>query len=187
MTIKKLILITALSGFIAPVIYAATAEESAAAAAASAAAAAESATAAAESAAAAASVAKASGEVGPTTDAASAGPQYKVVDGMVDKPTFNGYRRFHGTCHACHGQDAAGGSFAPSLVESLKTLDYAGFVKVVMEGRQVDSGSGGTSAMPAFANDPNITKHLDDIYAYVKARSDGAIGTGRPKKLPKPK
>jgi len=110
-----------------------------------------------------------------------------VVDGKVDKPTFNGYRRFHGTCHACHGQDAAGGSFAPSLVESLKTIDYAAFTKVVLEGRQVASSSGGTSAMPSFANDPNITKYLDDIYMYLKARSDGALGTGRPPKLPKPK
>jgi len=114
-------------------------------------------------------------------------PAYVVVNGEVDKATFNGYRRFHGTCHACHGQDAMGGSFAPSLVESLKVVDYATFTKTVLEGRKAESASSGESVMPAFANDPNITKHLDDIYAYLKARSDGVLGTGRPKKLPKPK
>lgn len=114
-------------------------------------------------------------------------PEYVVQDGMVDKATFNGFRRFHGTCHACHGQDALGGSFAPSLVESLKTIDYAFFKKTVLEGRQAANASGAVSAMPAFGNDKNITKHLDDIYRYVAARSDGALGTGRPKKLPKPK
>lgn len=121
-------------------------------------------------------------EVATATD-----PQYSVIDGKADKATFNGYRRFHGTCHACHGQDAAGGSFAPSLVESMKELSYEDFIATVMEGREVSSASGGTSAMPAFANDPNITKHIDDIYKYVKARSDGALGTGRPEKQPKKK
>ncbi|MFK7993529.1 MAG: cytochrome c [Granulosicoccus sp.] len=115
----------------------------------------------------------------------SSAPQYGVKDGMVDKGTFNGYRRFHGTCHACHGQDAAGGSFAPSLVESLKTIDYAEFTKVVTDGRQATSSTGAVSAMPAFSNDPNIMKHLDDIYRYLAARSDGVVGTGRPMKIPK--
>lgn len=112
-------------------------------------------------------------------------PQYTVKDGKVDKGTYNGYRRFHGTCHACHGQDAMGSSFAPSLVESLKTVDYETFVKTVTEGRQVTDASGAVKAMPSFGNDPNITKHLDDIYRYLSARSDGVLAPGRPKKIPK--
>ena len=121
------------------------------------------------------------------TTQASDVPEYVVEDGLVDKGTYNGYRRFHGTCHACHGQDAMGGSFAPSLVESLTKLDYDAFKTVVLEGRQSTNASGGVSAMPAFGHDANITKHLDDIYRYLKARSDGKIGTGRPKKMPKKK
>ncbi len=118
---------------------------------------------------------------------AGGAPEYVVKDGLVDKPTFNGYRRFHGTCHACHGQDAMGGSFAPSLVESLKTVDYDLFVKTVAEGRQATNASGAVSAMPSFAADPNIMKHIDDIYRYLKARSDGELPTGRPKKMKKKK
>jgi mono/diheme cytochrome c family protein len=112
-------------------------------------------------------------------------PAYVVEDGLVDKATYNGYRRFHGTCHACHGQDALGSSFAPSLVDSLKTVDYELFVKTVTEGRQAKNASGAVSAMPTFGNDGNIMKHLDDLYRYIKARSDGALPAGRPKKIPK--
>ncbi len=112
-------------------------------------------------------------------------PIYVVEDGKVDKATYNGYRRFHGTCHACHGQDALGGSFAPALATSLKTVDYETFVKTVLDGRQVTDASGAVKVMPAFGKDPNITKHLDDIYRYLAARADGVLGPGKPKKIPK--
>ncbi len=124
---------------------------------------------------------------GASTDAAVDEPQYVLQDGKVDKATFNGYRRFHGTCHACHGQDAMGSSFAPALAESLKTVTYAVFTKTVLEGRQSTSATGAASAMPAFGKDPNITNHLDDIYRYLRARAVGGLGPGRPPKLPKPK
>lgn len=109
-------------------------------------------------------------------------PMYELTDGKVDKGTFNGWRRFHGTCHTCHGQDALGSSFAPNLTESLKTIDYALFVTTVKEGRQVGGASGATSAMPAFGEDPNIMKHIDDIYRYISARAKGGLAPGRPKK-----
>jgi len=111
-------------------------------------------------------------------------PKYTVKDGKVDKGTYNGYRRFHGTCHACHGQDAMGSSFAPALTESLKAVDYDLFVKTVLEGRQVTDATGAVKAMPAFGQDPNITKHLDDIYRYLTARADGVLAAGRPVKIP---
>lgn len=111
-------------------------------------------------------------------------PRYTVKDGKVDKGTYNGYRRYHGTCHACHGQDAMGGSFAPALTESLKSLDYDTFVKTVLEGRQSTDASGAVNAMPPFSQDPNVTKHLDDIYRYLSARASGELPPGRPTKIP---
>ena len=78
-----------------------------------------------------------------------------------------------------------GSSFAPALTESLKSVDYDTFKKTVLEGRQSTTATGAVSAMPPFAQDPNVTKHLDDIYRYLTARADGAIGPGRPKKIPK--
>lgn len=119
------------------------------------------------------------------TSIADEAPQFTIKDGKVDKGTYNGYRRFHGTCHACHGQDAMGSSFAPSLVESLKTLDYDAFVKTVTDGRQTTDSSGAVKAMPAFGHDPNIMKHLDDIFRYLTARAMGGLTVGRPKKIPK--
>lgn len=119
------------------------------------------------------------------TSIAEEAPQFTIKEGKVDKGTYNGYRRFHGTCHACHGQDAMGGSFAPSLVESLKTIEYDAFKKVVAEGRQTTDSSGAVKAMPAFGHDPNVMKHLDDIYRYLKARAVGGLPAGRPKKIPK--
>ena len=114
-------------------------------------------------------------------------PKYVVEDGKVDKATYNGYRRFHGTCHACHGQDAMGSSFAPALVESLKSMEYEIFKKTVYEGKEVKDASGAINAMPSFAKDKNITKHLDDIYRYLTARAAGVLPPGRPDKLPKEK
>jgi hypothetical protein len=36
--------------------------------------------------------------------------------------------------------------------------------------------------MPSFGTDPNVMCYLDDIYTYLKARSDGVVGRGRPAK-----
>ena len=109
---------------------------------------------------------------------------YTVEDGKVDKGTYNGYRRFHGTCHACHGQDANGSSFAPSLVDAMKELSYDDFKATVTNGRIIENADGSTNAMPAFAENVDIMKYLDDLYAYVKARSDGVLAPGRPAKIP---
>lgn len=109
---------------------------------------------------------------------------YTVEDGKVDKGTYNGYRRFHGVCHTCHGQGAMGSTIAPSLVESLKTLSYEEFKTTVTEGRAATTATGAASAMPSFKENKDVMKYLDDIYSYVKARSDGVLGPGRPERLP---
>ena len=36
--------------------------------------------------------------------------------------------------------------------------------------------------MPAFGTTEDVVNYLDDIYGYLKARSDGALGRGRPKR-----
>lgn len=110
---------------------------------------------------------------------------YTVTDGKVDWYTYSGYRRYHGECHVCHGPDGLGSSFGPSLVESLKTMSYDEFLEVVVNGRQNVSQSN-FRAMPAFGMNPNVMCFVDDIYAYLKARSDGAVGRGRPDREDKP-
>ncbi|HEY0835491.1 MAG TPA: cytochrome c [Azospirillum sp.] len=109
-------------------------------------------------------------------------PTYLVKDGQVDRGTYNGYRRFHSTCHTCHGFDASGSSFAPALVDSLKRLNFEQFSEVVINGRQV-AGATGDRVMPSFGMDPNVAQHLGDIYRYLKARADGALPGGRPQRI----
>jgi mono/diheme cytochrome c family protein len=127
---------------------------------------------------------------------------YTIINGKVDFGTYNGYRRYHNSCHRCHGPDAVGSSFAPSLMESLRDLDEDQFNNIVVNGRidgkigfsdddskpaASQSGAGEKNVMPSFGLDPNVMDYLDNIYAYIKARSDGALGPGRPARLPKKK
>lgn len=102
-------------------------------------------------------------------------------DGTVDWYTFSGFRRYHADCHVCHGPDGMGSSFAPSLVESLKKISYEDFLDVVTNGRKNVSASA-DKVMPAFGLNPNVMCFIDDIYAYLKARSDGVLPRGRPAK-----
>ncbi len=109
-------------------------------------------------------------------------PIYKIdEDGTVDWFTYSGFRRYHSECHVCHGPDALGSSFAPGLTDSLKTMDYEGFLEVVINGRE-KVGASENSKMPSFGLNRNVICYLDDIYVYVKARSDDALPRGRPKK-----
>lgn len=110
---------------------------------------------------------------------------YSIKDGVVDWYTFSGFRRYHAECHVCHGPDGLGSSFAPALTDSLKTLSYDDFMEVVVNGKET-VGVAEQKKMPAFGNNLNVMCFIDDLYAYLKARSDGALGRGRPKKERKP-
>jgi methanol metabolism-related c-type cytochrome len=107
-------------------------------------------------------------------------PTYKVsADGTVDWYTYSGFRRYHSECHVCHGPDGEGSSYAPALANALKTIGYAEFYGVVVSGKR-DLGAGQEKVMPAFADNKNVMCYLDDIYVYLRARSQDAIPRGRP-------
>jgi methanol metabolism-related c-type cytochrome len=114
-------------------------------------------------------------------------PTYKVeADGTVDWNTFSGFRRYNAACIVCHGPDGAGSTYAPALANSVKTMSYAEFFGTVVGGRK-DLGNGNDLVMPAFADNKNVMCYLNDIYVYLRARSTGAVGRGRPDKhAPKP-
>ncbi len=114
--------------------------------------------------------------------AADGTPTYKIgADGTLDWYTFSGFRRYHAECHTCHGPEGEGSSYAPALVNSLKTMSYEDFMQVVVNGRQIVN-TAQQQVMPAFGENPNVMCYLDDIYVYLKARSDGALARGRPGK-----
>ena len=95
---------------------------------------------------------------------------YQVIDGKIDKNTFEGWRSFRGgTCGICHGGAGQGGA-GPNLTVSLvEKIDKEMFVKIVT------NGSSGTLMKP-FKNNNRVIDNLDNIYAYLKARSDGILG-----------
>jgi methanol metabolism-related c-type cytochrome len=109
-------------------------------------------------------------------------PTYNIQpDGTVDWFTYSGFRRYHSDCHVCHGPDGLGSTYAPALVDSLKKLTYEQFQEVVANGRQ-RVGGGQESVMPAFGTNRNVMCYLDDLYVYLKARSDDAVPRNRPPK-----
>ena len=113
------------------------------------------------------------------TDSASAARAEPPEVTQADLAT--GYEKYNGNCAQCHGEDAVGSSFAPSLITRLKKLDYAGFVDVVVNGKTVfDSATGGYSVMPAWKGNAAVMTNIDEIWGYVKARSEGELGPGRP-------
>jgi mono/diheme cytochrome c family protein len=104
------------------------------------------------------------------------GKFYEAVGNKVDARTYNGFRRYHGSCNHCHGPDGMGSTFASALVDRLPGIEV--FRRNVRDG--VRSGA---SVMKGFADDPNVAPYIDDIYAYLQARADGALGRGRPERL----
>jgi methanol metabolism-related c-type cytochrome len=109
-------------------------------------------------------------------------PTYKVqADGTVDWYTYSGYRRYHSECHVCHGPDGEGSTYAPALKNSLKTLSYGDFLGVVASGRKNVSSSS-ESVMPAFGSNVNVACYMDDLYIYLRARANEAVGRVRPAK-----
>jgi len=109
-------------------------------------------------------------------------PTFKVgSDGAVDWYTYSGFRRYHSECHVCHGPDGMGSTYAPALKDSLKTMSYADFLGVVATGRQNVSSSQ-ENVMPAFGDNQNVVCYLDDLYVYLRARANDAVGRGRPAK-----
>jgi len=98
---------------------------------------------------------------------------YQVSEGnKVDAHTLSGWRTWRAlACERCHGA-AQEGMVGPSLVNSLKVLTKDQFKETVLKGR-IDKG------MPNFDGSKMVVENIDNLYAYLKGRSDGAIQPGR--------
>jgi len=104
---------------------------------------------------------------------------YKVVDGYkVDSETMKGFRAWRAAaCDRCHGANQEG-MVGPSLIASMKTLSKDEFVKTVTNGR-LDKG------MQSCGNSPVVMDNMNQLYAYLKGRSDGAITRAKVEEIPK--
>ncbi len=94
---------------------------------------------------------------------------YTVVDGYkVDAETMKGFRAWRAAaCDRCHGANQEG-LVGPSLIDRMKTLSKEEFITVVTNGR-LDKG------MQSFGNSPVVMNNINQLYAYLKGRSDGEI------------
>ena len=97
---------------------------------------------------------------------------YKVVDGnKVDSDTLQGWKTWRAlACERCHGAKQEG-LVGPSLIDAFKTLDKNEFHRTVFGGR-VDKG------MPDFSTSQMMQKNWENLFAYLKGRSDGSIKPG---------
>lgn len=98
---------------------------------------------------------------------------YQVVDGnKVDARTMSGWRTWRAlACERCHGAQQEG-AVGPALTTSMKGLSKEDFKKTVLQGR-IDKG------MPNFDGSQQVVDNIDNLYAYLKGRSDGAIAPGK--------
>ena len=95
---------------------------------------------------------------------------------FVDKNTMDGFRTWRAAaCDRCHGANQQG-MVGPSLIESLKILTKEEFVVTITEGR-LEKG------MPSFKTSKKVMSNMDNLYAYLKGRSDGAITESKVKPI----
>src|SRR6516162_4268076 len=99
-------------------------------------------------------------------------PLYTVKDGnQVDAKTLEGWKTWRAmACERCHGPEQEG-LVGPALVNSLKVLTKDQFHTTITQGR-IEKG------MPNFGGVKRVNDTWEDLYAYLKGRSNGDIMPG---------
>lgn len=102
---------------------------------------------------------------------------YSVVDGnKLDAHSYAGFKLYRNWCARCHGTYGQG-MVGPNLADSLKLISKEEFYDTVENGKTGTIGS-----MPSWKANVQVMENRDQLYAYLMARSDGAIGVEKPKK-----
>jgi hypothetical protein len=112
-----------------------------------------------------------------------------------------GWRIFQERCASCHGPAALGTDKGPDLLPRMREIGSRRFVGLVLDrydwNAPLDSAKRQASTrettieqllqrtdagleMPAWADEPRVNAHIVDLYAYLTARAEGTIGTGKP-------
>lgn len=103
-------------------------------------------------------------------------PYTVTDDSHVDAETYQGFKLYRNWCARCHGTYGQG-MVGPNLAESLGVITKEAFFDTVENGK-----SGTIGSMPAWSSNPKVMEGREQLYRYIKARSDDAIGEVKPKK-----
>jgi quinoprotein dehydrogenase-associated probable ABC transporter substrate-binding protein len=94
---------------------------------------------------------------------------------LTSDDEYQGWKWFHVYCYRCHGTEALGSTLAPDLRHSVSpqgTVTRDVFLTTVRDGRIAK----GMPSWNALLNQ----RQIEQLYAYVKARSEGRLAAGRP-------
>jgi mono/diheme cytochrome c family protein len=97
----------------------------------------------------------------------------------VSETEYQGWRYFHVYCERCHGTDALGTVDAPDLRYSISAeggVTADSFRVIVRKGTKNEEEN---KVMKGF-EDLLDDQRIEQLYAYVKARSEGRLAAGRP-------
>ena len=108
----------------------------------------------------------------PAAQEDSGNVKYIVKDGnKADEHTLAGWKTWRALdCARCHGAKQEG-LVGPSLINAIKVLSEEQFKTTVINGRL-------PQGMPPFGSVPRLVKNVDNLYLYLKARSDGKLEPG---------
>ena len=99
-----------------------------------------------------------------------------VVD-TLPPAVYEGWKQFSLICARCHGENAQGTSFGPSLLQAMRpegtVATKAAFLQVLIAGRPA-------KGMPAAATIGLDSTYFEGLYAYLHGRSAGQYHAGRP-------
>jgi len=136
-------------------------------------------------------------------DASTSGGQ-PGQGGTTGASAARGWITYQIACGSCHGPDGVAIGLAPDLLQRMRTLSQAEFIRAAAARYRVSLGlteslfseaqrdavlaevgprppaesRGGI--MPSWQSDPVIRSRMLDLHAYLKARSEGTLGPGRP-------
>lgn len=100
---------------------------------------------------------------------------YTVTEGnKLDAETYQGYLLYRNWCARCHGTFAQGLA-GPNLAKSLKQNSKDEFMQVLVKGKK-----GRIGIMPGFNDNPQVINGREQLYNYLRARADNAIGPVQP-------
>jgi len=112
-----------------------------------------------------------------------ADPYHPPPRDTVDVAMYKGWQQYSLQCARCHGEDAQGSSFGPSLLVALRPDGHVPtreeFLGILRDGRQ-------EKGMPSAAKMGLDSVYFEGLYQYLKGRSDGRLHGGRPARRAEP-